>query len=135
MKASCLILSLFATLVPVLSGCSSPCESTCATFNECPLDKRDHDVDCPTFCSREEQFEEAAASQSLDTCNKEFTSYISCWETNSAEICDAANTKCDASLTAWTECMKKFCAVEKNFTDQGCVAQEMGPALPALAGF
>lgn len=137
MKASRLILSMLAPLVLVLSGCSTPCESVCATFNECPLDKRDHDVDCATFCSREEQFEETATAQSLDTCNKEFTAYISCWETNSANICDSANTSCDASLKAWTDCMAKFCAVEKNFNDQACVApaEEGMPATPALAGF
>jgi len=134
-NASHLIRSLSAAILLAVSGCSTPCESVCATFNDCPISKRNHDVDCPTFCGREQQFEEKAAATGADTCQSQFNAYISCWDTNSANICDAKNTSCDASLTAWTDCMAKFCAVEANATDQACVAQDEGPALPALKGF
>jgi hypothetical protein len=134
-NASRLILSLSAALLFAVSGCSTPCETVCSTFNDCPLNKRDHDVDCTTFCGREQQFEETAAKAGVDTCKKQFDAYISCWETNSADICDAKNTKCDATLTAWTDCMATFCAVAANATDQACVPQDEGPALPALEGF
>jgi hypothetical protein len=133
-KASPLILSLCAALF-ALSGCSSPCESVCSSFNDCEITQRANDVDCATFCSRVEQFEETAAATGADTCEKEFDAYISCWETNIGDICNAESKKCDAPLTAWTDCMAKFCAVEKNATDQACVPQDEGPALPALVGF
>lgn len=121
MNASRLILSLSTALSLFVIGCSSPCESVCASFNECELDERDHDVDCATYCGRVEQFQEKAASSGADTCQTEFDAYVSCWETNIADICDAENTKCDASLTAWTGCVDKFCAIEANATDQACV--------------
>jgi len=133
-KASPLILSLCAALF-VLSGCSSPCESVCSSFNDCSLTERDHKVDCATFCDREQQFEETAAEKGADTCKKEFDAHIACWESNIGEICDAENTKCEASATAWVDCMAKFCAVDANATDQACVVQDEGPALPALSGF
>ncbi|UQA59815.1 hypothetical protein [Polyangium aurulentum] len=133
MKASSLIVSLCAALF-ALSGCSSPCESVCSSFNDCSLAERDHDVDCATFCAREQQFEETAAAKGADTCEKEFDAYISCWESNIGDICNAESTKCDASVTAWVDCMAKFCAVEANASDHACVVQDEGPALPALVG-
>lgn len=133
MKASSLIVSLCAALL-ALSGCSSPCESVCASYNECTVAERDHKVDCATFCDREQQFEETAAAQGADTCQKEFEAHISCWEENIADICNAKNTQCAASATAWTDCMAKFCAVPANTNDQACVPQDEGPALPALSG-
>ncbi len=134
MKASPLILSLCAALF-ALSGCSSPCEGVCSSFNECALTERDHQVDCATFCDREQQFEEAAAEVGADTCKAQFDEHIACWEANEAKICDAKDPVCDASATAWTDCMAKFCAVEANATDQACAAQDEGPALPSMGGF
>jgi hypothetical protein len=133
-KASPLILSLCAALV-ALSGCSTPCESVCSSFNSCTVAERDHKVDCATFCDREQQFEESAAKTRADTCKKQFDAHLSCWETNVGAICDAENTKCEMSATAWTDCMAKFCAVEANAKNQACVPQDEGPALPALTGF
>jgi hypothetical protein len=133
-KASSLILSLCAALV-LLSGCSTPCEGVCSSYNSCSLTQRDHKVDCATFCDREQQFEKTAATVKADTCKKEFDAHISCWQTNIGNICDAKSTKCEMSATAWTDCMAKFCAVETNADDQACVTQEEGPALPALSGF
>lgn len=134
MKASFLILSLCAALFG-LSGCSSPCESVCASFNDCSLTERDHKVDCGTFCDREQQFEESAAEAGADTCQAEFDAHISCWEGNIGNICNAEDTKCEASATAWTDCVAKFCAVEANATNQACIPQEEGPALPGMTGF
>jgi hypothetical protein len=133
-KASPLILSLCAALL-VLSGCSSPCESVCSDFNDCTVEERDHKVDCATFCDREQQFEESAAKAGADTCKTQFDAHLSCWETNIDEICDAEFTGCEASATAWIDCMAKFCAVPANTNDQACVPQDMGPAVPALSGF
>jgi hypothetical protein len=133
-KASPLIFSLCAALFG-LSGCSTPCESVCSEFNGCTLVERDHQVDCGTFCEREQQFEETAAEVGADTCKAEFDAHIACWEGNIENICDAENTTCEASATAWTDCMAKFCAVEANADDQACVPQDEGPALPALTGF
>ncbi len=122
MNASRLILSLSAALFLAISGCATPCESVCSSFNDCPIDERSNDVDCATFCGRVEQFQEkAAATSGADTCQTQFDAYISCWETNVADICDVENTKCDESLTAWTGCVDKFCAVKANATDQACV--------------
>lgn len=143
MNTSRLILSLSAALSLFVVGCSSPCESVCSSFNECALDQRDHDVDCPTYCGRVEQFQEKAASSSADTCQTEFDAYISCWETNIADICNAENTKCDESLAAWTGCVAKFCAIEANATDQACAPlgddpdtpEVEPPGVPALEGF
>jgi len=134
MKTSPLILSLCADLV-VLSGCSTPCESVCSSYNSCAVTQRDHKVDCATFCDREQQLERSAAKTGADTCKKEFDAHISCWETNIGDICDAKSTKCEASATAWTDCVAKFCAVEANANDQACVPQDDGGALPALSGF
>jgi len=134
-NASRLISSLSAALFLAISGCSSPCESVCSSFNDCELKQRDHDVDCPTYCGRVEQFQEEATKQSADTCQTQFDAYISCWETNLSDICNAENTACDASLKAWTDCVAKFCAVPANTTYQACVAQDEGAALPALDGF
>jgi hypothetical protein len=133
-KASSLILWLCVVFVGLV-GCSTPCEDVCSTFNECTLAERGHKVDCSTYCEREQLFEEKAASVNADTCKTQFDAYISCWDTNSADICNAENTSCDASLTAWTDCVAKFCAVEANATDPACVPQDEGPALPALGGF
>jgi hypothetical protein len=133
-NASSLILSLCAALF-VLSGCSTPCESVCSSFNECTIAERDHEVDCATFCDREQQFEEHAAKIGADTCKTEFDAHIACWETNIGQICDAESAVCEASATAWTDCMAKFCAVPANADDQACVPQDEGPALPALSGF
>ena len=134
MKASHLILSLCAALF-ALSGCSSPCEGVCSSFNDCTVAERDHKVDCATFCDREQQFEESAAAAGADTCKTQFDAHIACWETNEGDICNAESTACEASATAWTDCMATFCAVEANAEDQGCVPQDEGPALPALYGF
>lgn len=142
MKTKALIVSLCAVLFGV-AGCSSPCESACSSFNECELSKRDHDVDCSTFCAREQQFEEDAAAAGGDTCKTQFDAYISCWDSNVDKICDAEAKTCDESLTAWIDCMGKFCAVEANVKNPACVPQdpdeEGNPpdplALPALAGF
>jgi hypothetical protein len=131
-KASALILSLCAALV-VLSGCSTPCGSVCASYNSCTIEQRDHKVDCATFCGREQQLEESAAKTGADTCKKEFDAHISCWQTNIRDICDAENTKCEASATAWTDCVDKFC--DANASDQACVPQNDGGAEPALSGF
>ncbi len=133
-KASSLIF-LFCAALLTLTGCSTPCESVCSSFNECTVAERDHQVDCPTFCDREQDFEETASKQGADTCKAEFDAHISCWEGNIAQICNAEDTKCEASATAWTDCMAKFCAVEANAEDPNCVPQDEGPALPALAGF
>jgi hypothetical protein len=144
-KASPLTLSLCAALF-ALSGCSTPCESVCSSFNSCTVEQRDHKVDCATFCAREQQFEESAAKTDADTCKTEFDAHIACWETNIGAICDAESTKCEASATAWIDCMKKFCAVKANANDQACVPQDECPelpdvpqdecpALPALSGF
>jgi hypothetical protein len=118
-----------------LVGCSTPCESVCASFNDCPIDKRNHDVDCPTYCDREQQFEETAAKTGADTCKTQFDAYISCWDSNIGDICNAESTKCDESEKAWVACVGKFCAVDANATDPACVPQDMPPALPAMAGF
>lgn len=119
----------------MLSGCSSPCEGVCSDFNDCSVAERDHKVDCATFCDRVDQFEERAAETGADTCEAQFDAHISCWEDNIDGICNAENTACEASATAWVDCMAKFCAVEANAEDQACVPQDEGPALPALAGF
>lgn len=133
MKASSLILSVCAAL-SVLSGCSTPCESVCASYNSCTIAQRDSKVDCATFCDREQQFEQTAAKTRADTCKKEFDAHISCWQTNIGDICDAKNTKCEESSAAWTDCMKKFCAVPENVDDQACVLDKDAGA-PALSGF
>jgi hypothetical protein len=133
-KASALILSLCAALFG-LSGCSSPCESVCASFNDCDIKQRANDVDCATYCDREQQFEETAEEAGADTCQAEFDAHIACWESNIDNICDAEDTKCAPSATAWTACVAKFCAVAGNEDDQACVPQDEGPALPALTGF
>lgn len=133
-NASRLILSLCATLF-LVSGCSTPCQSVCSSFNDCTVAQRDHKVDCGTFCGRVEQFEASAKKSGGDTCEAEFDAHISCWDTNMGDICNAESTKCAESATAWTDCMAKFCAVEANANDQACVPQDEGPALPALAGF
>jgi hypothetical protein len=129
-----LILSLCAVLVAV-SGCSTPCESVCSSFNECTVAERDHKVDCATFCDRVDQFQASAEKAGADACKNEFDAHTACWESNIDNICNADDTKCAASGTAWTDCMAKFCAVEANAKDQACVPQDEGPALPALAGF
>lgn len=134
MNASPLILSLCAALVAV-SGCSTPCESVCSSFNDCSLTERDHDVDCATYCGREQQLEESAAEAGADTCKAEFDAHIGCWETNIDAICDAESKACEASATAWTDCVGKFCAAGANADDQACVPQDDGPALPAMSGF
>ena len=141
-KAKILMISLCAISL-FASGCSSPCESACASFNDCELSQRDHDVDCSSFCAREEQFEEDASASGGDSCATQFDAYISCWDSNVDKICDKESTSCDESLTAWTDCMGKFCAVEANVKNHACVPQDpddMGNppdplALPALAGF
>jgi hypothetical protein len=118
-----------------LAGCSSPCESVCSSFNDCSLTERDHDVDCATYCDREQQFEEKAAEVGADTCKKEFDAHISCWEANIGDICNAEKEACEASAAAWVDCVARFCAVETNATDQACVPQDEGPAEPAMTGF
>jgi len=133
-KASRLILSLCAALL-ALSGCSTPCESVCSSFNDCTVKQRDHKVDCATFCSREQQFEATAQKTGADTCKKQFDAHIECWQKNIGDICDAENMKCAASATAWSDCMAKFCAVEANATDQACVPADDGGGAPALSGF
>ena len=134
MKASSLILSLCAALF-ILPGCSSPCEDVCSSFNECSLTERDHKVDCGTYCDRVEQFEETAAGAGADACAAQFDAHITCWESNMADICNAESTVCEASATAWVDCVAKFCAVEANANDQACVPQDEGPALPSMTGF
>lgn len=134
MNASPLILSLCAALF-ALSGCSTPCENVCSSYNACTITQRDHKVDCATFCGREQQFEESAAEAGADTCKTEFDAHIACWETNIGQICDAKSTTCEASATAWTDCVAKFCAVPANADDQACDPQDEGPPLPALSGF
>ena len=134
MKASALILSLCAALVG-LSGCSSPCESVCASFNDCSITERDHDVDCATYCEREQQFEETAARTGADTCKTQFDAHIACWESNIGNICNAENKACEESATEWIACVAKFCADPVNTDDQACVPQDEGPAEPALTGF
>jgi len=130
-----LILSLCAALLAI-AGCSTPCEDACEEFNACPIDKRSYEIDCSTFCYRAtEQFEASASAAGASTCQAEFDKYISCWETNISDICNAENTKCDADGKAWTDCMAKFCAVEANAKDSACVIQDEGPALPALEPF
>jgi len=132
-KASPLILSLCAALL-ALSGCSTPCESVCSSFNSCTVKERDHKVDCATFCSREQQLEQSAAKAGADTCKKEFDAHIACWQNNIGDICNAESTKCEMSATAWTDCVAKFCAVPANATDQACVPDE-DAGVPALSGF
>src|SRR5262249_20711653 len=135
-----LILSLCAAIV-ALSGCSTPCESVCASFNACDIKQRDHKVDCGTYCGRVEQFEETAQKTGADTCKKEFDAHMSCWQSNIENICNAEDMKCEASATAWTDCVAKFCGVQKedmtytNANDQACAPQDMGAPLPALSGF
>jgi hypothetical protein len=158
-KASPLLLSLCAAL-SALCGCSTPCERVCSEYNACTVDQRAGDVDCTTFCDREQQFEESAAKAGADTCKTQFDAHISCWETNIENICKAEDTKCEPSATAWTDCMAKFCSqshteasdagapmdagadagpteveVYEQAKDHACVAQDMGPPVPALSGF
>jgi hypothetical protein len=133
-KASSLILSLCAGLF-ALSGCSSPCESVCSSYNDCDIKDRANEVDCATYCEREQQFEETAEEAGADTCKAEFDAHISCWESNIDNICDAEDTKCAESATKWTACVAKFCAAPGNEDDQACVPQDEGPPLPALKGF
>lgn len=134
MKARALILSLCPALF-FLSGCSTPCESVCASYDSCDITQRDHKVDCGTFCGREQQLEQTAAKSGADTCKKEFDAHITCWEQNIGDICDAKNMKCAATATAWTTCMAKFCAIEANAHDQACVPKGDAGAAPALSGF
>jgi hypothetical protein len=136
-KASSLILSVCAVLVG-LSGCSTPCEGVCASYNSCTIKQRVYEIDCATYCDREQQFEKTAAKARANTCKKEFDAHISCWQTNIKNICDAENTKCEASATAWTDCVAKFCNDPANADDQACVRQNVDggpPAVPALSGF
>jgi hypothetical protein len=115
-KASPLILSLCAALV-ALAGCKTPCESVCSEFNDCSIAARDHKVDCRTYCEREEQFEEKAEETGADACATQFDEHISCWESNIDGICNAENTACEASATAWTDCVAKFCGEPKELTE------------------
>lgn len=134
MRASSLILWWCALLI-VLSGCSTPCEDVCSSFNDCTVQQRDHKVDCATYCGREQQFEESAENAGMDDCSAQFDAHMACWEANIGAICDAASAVCQASADAWLECVAKFCAAEENANDQACVPQDEGPALPALTGF
>src|SRR5690348_4926227 len=94
-----------------LSGCAGgPCEQACEKFNACPLDKRDHDVECNAFCSDEQRFETRAQVQNLSTCADEFNKYIDCENGLSNEaMCNVEDTTCEDALTAYTDCAQKFC--------------------------
>jgi hypothetical protein len=105
-------------------------------YNECSVDKRAFDHDCPEYCADFESLNERSVKAGKESCATQWNNHLSCWEKHSKHICDKENTDCAATAKAWTDCMTPYCAAifaaEK--TDPNCLITSTG-GRPALVPF
>ncbi len=106
----------------LVTGCSSKCEAVCGEANACSVDQRAVDVDCPEYCAAVDELHARASKAGQESCDKLFQDHLSCWEKNSAKICDKAFEGCKEAAEAWTACMTPYCAAIKaeGGTDPSC---------------
>ena len=105
------LLFALASLAVLSTGCStSQCESVCASANDCTVAQRAADTDCPEYCNDVETMQDRARAAGAPACDAEFTAHLSCWEKNSAQVCDSEFTDCAESATAWRTCLAEYCA-------------------------
>lgn len=110
----------------LVTGCSSKCEAVCSEANACAVNERPVDVDCPEYCADVEEFNARAVKAGRESCDKQFEAHLSCWEKNSAKICDKAFEGCKEAAEAWTACMTPYCVAisAEEGTDPSCDGEE-----------
>ncbi|MCI0573000.1 MAG: hypothetical protein L0Y66_19820 [Myxococcaceae bacterium] len=121
-----LLLTAVASLL-VLSGCSTnaQCEAVCKNANACgPSTTHPNQIDCPEFCNDVSQMHARGAA-----CEEQFDAYTSCWDTNSAQACNASFTGCQGMADAWTTCMDDYC--NANSDDPSCTCAAYADDDPA----
>lgn len=125
MRVAVLTVGLLAVM-GLLTGCSSQCESICAEANACTVAERPTDVDCPEYCADIDEFHARASKAGQENCDKQFQAHLSCWEKNSAKICDKAFEGCEEAAAAWTACMMPYCEaiLAEEGTDPNCAGGE-----------
>ena len=119
------------SVMGLLTGCSSKCESVCSEANTCNVSERPVDVDCPEFCADVDDFNARAKAAGLDSCDAQFQAHLDCWEKNTAKICDVEFAGCAEAAQAWTDCMTPYCeavaaekATDPTKTDPNCYFDE-----------
>lgn len=123
MRVAVLTVGLLAVM-SLVTGCSSQCEAVCSEANTCTVAQRATDVDCPEFCADAEKFDSRVKAAGFDSCATQFQAHLSCWEQNSAQICNVKEfTGCKEAQDAWVACMTPYCAqvnADKK-TDPNCL--------------
>lgn len=108
MKA--VILGATALVVMLTTSCASRCEAMCEKANACDITQRAVDYDCVSLCADVDAVQKRAVTAGQENCSTAFNAYLSCWESNQAQICDKQFTGCTEKAQAWTDCMKPYCA-------------------------
>jgi hypothetical protein len=111
---------LLALVIGCTGGGSSECHQICEQANVCDVSERPADVDCPEYCADIVAMQDRAAAVGAQTCAAEYNTHLSCWGSNTANICDKNFKGCESAATAWTTCMAGLCA--KNAKDRNCGA-------------
>ncbi len=133
MKSSFLTLFIAAVTVVGSVGCASKCESVCGEVNTCTVAEREFQMDCTNYCLNVESFEQRAAEVGADNCSAQFEEFLTCWQNNKANICDATYEGCVAAGEAWTECLTVYCAAH-GVGDHAC-DETQDYLVPAYAPF
>lgn len=116
------VLTAILMAIPLATGCASRCEAVCEKVNTCSLAERSTDVDCGPFCSDVESFQQRAVTEGQASCDEQWQAHLSCWENNSAQICDQSFADCKAKGQEWSDCMTAYCAAvaSQSKTDPSC---------------
>ncbi len=126
------VLTAVLMAIPLATGCASRCEAVCEKVNACSLSERATDVDCGPFCGDVESFQQRAADEGLTNCDELWQAHLSCWESNSAQICDQGFADCKTRGQEWSACMTEYCSAlsSQSRTDPNC-----SKGLPTLLPF
>lgn len=89
----------------LVSGCATQCESVSNAYNQCKLDQRVVQVDAANFCGMVDALNQRAGGN----CGQLWTAHLQCWQQHISSICDRSFTDCDASATAWDDCVTTYC--------------------------
>ncbi len=122
-----------AAMMTFITGCSSKCEAVCSEANACDLTVRATDVDCPSFCSDVESFNERAVQAEQESCDTQFQAHLDCWEQNSSQMCTKEFEGCQETGAAWTACMDAYCdsvAAKEGGVDPNCFIDREDPEAP-----
>ena len=97
------------SVMGLITGCSTQCDAVCSSANECTVDQRPVDVDCPEYCADVEDFNARAVAAGQPSCETQFQTHLDCWESNTAKVCDKNFEGCAESGDAFDRLHGAYC--------------------------